>query len=141
MNELEQLKTILAKNNASYTQPRKVIFRVLQTVDQPLKPGEIARLAHGINRASVYRTLELFSQLGVTTTILRGWIPYVELAEPFKAHHHHFECSQCGTFTEIESTALEEALQSIAQTHRFSIHQHTVELTGHCIDCTAADNT
>lgn len=139
MNELDQLKTILSKNNASYTKPRKVIFEVLQTIDQPMKPSEIARLAQGVDRASVYRTLELFAQLGVTTTILRGWIAYVELAEPFKAHHHHFECSRCGIFTEIESSSLEEALQSIARAHRFLIHQHTVELIGLCQDCKAVD--
>lgn len=137
MNDLEQLKAILSKNNASYTRPREAIFQVLQTADQPIKPSDIARLTPDIDRASVYRTLELFSQLGVTATILRGWIPYVELAEPFRTHHHHFECSHCGNFIEIESASLEAALQSIAQVHRFSIHQHTVELTGLCESCRA----
>lgn len=138
MSELEQLRQLLEKHGASVTKPRLHIFQTLQQTQKPLKAGEIARLTSAVNRASVYRTLELFSKLGITTTVTRGWIPYIELAEPFRAHHHHLECSTCGRHYEINSEALEEAVRTLATTHNFHLQQHTVELTGVCAGCQGA---
>lgn len=135
MSEIEKFKTILADKGASVTKPRLAIFQTLHAADEPLKAGEIARRTPSVDRASVYRTLELFSALGITTTIIRGWTPLTELTEPFKAHHHHIVCTQCGVSNTIESDTLEDILQLIASRQGFVLDEHTVELSGLCKDC------
>lgn len=135
MNELEQFKIILRTNNVSVTSARIAVFATLQAASQPLRTGEIARRTPSVNRASVYRTLELFTKLSITTTVIRGWTPFTELAEPFKAHHHHLICSGCRKSIAIENELLEQTLLAIATEENFTLEQHTAELFGRCADC------
>ena len=119
----------------SVTSVRRAIFDALSYADQPLKNGELATRVPSVDRASVYRTLELFDRLGITTTIIRGWTPFTELAEPFKTHHHHITCERCNKVVEIENNTLEDVMSLIAKRHEFTLTKHTVELTGICENC------
>ncbi len=131
----DRFTKILKDNAVSVTSVRRAIFDALSDADIPLKNGEVAALTPSVDRASVYRTLELFSKLGITTTIIRGWTPFTELAEPFKPHHHHITCEHCGRVVEIENDTLEDVLGLIAKRHNFTLTKHTVELAGLCQDC------
>ncbi len=126
---------ILRQAGQSITKPRLAVFATLAQSDMPLKNGEIARRTPNVDRASIYRTLELFDKLNITETITRGWTPYTELAEPFRPHHHHMTCEACGTSEEIESGTLEDVLTLIANRHDFTLTKHIVELTGMCKTC------
>lgn len=134
-SETVSFETILKQNSVSVTTARKAIFETLLEADQPLKNGEVARRTPSVDRASVYRTLELFTQLGITETIIRGWTPLTELAEPFKPHHHHIICDTCGQAEEIENDTLEDVLNLVASRHDFKLKKHVVELTGTCKQC------
>lgn len=129
--------TILKAAGQSITKPRMAVFETLLHAETPLKNGEVAKRTTTVDRASVYRTLELFAQLGITTTTIRGWTPFTELAEPFKPHHHHFICSTCASVEEIASDTLEDILNIIAMRHNFHLTSHIVELTGTCSTCRA----
>ena len=135
MNNTNKFTQILKDNNVSVTTARKAIFDTLLNADEPLKNGEVARRTPSVDRASVYRTLELFSELGITETIIRGWTPLSELAEPFKAHHHHIICERCGKVEEIENDTLEDILHLVASRHNFTLQKHLVELSGICHTC------
>lgn len=129
--------TILKSAGQSVTKPRLAVFETLLQADTPLKNGDIAKRTPAIDRASVYRSLELFAKLDITTTTIRGWTPFTELAEPFKPHHHHLLCAQCGHVEEIASDTLEDMLGIIAMRHNFRLTSHIVELTGLCAACHA----
>lgn len=131
----DKFTQILKENAVSVTSVRRAIFSALSDAEKPLKNGEIAALVPTVDRASVYRTLELFDRLGITTTLIRGWTPFTELAEPFKVHHHHITCEHCGKVVEIENDTLEDVLSLIAKRHSFTLTKHTVELTGLCQEC------
>jgi len=131
----DKFTRILKDNTVSVTTVRRAIFDALAEADKPLKNGEVAALVPRVDRASVYRTLELFSRLGITTTIIRGWTPFTELAEPFKTHHHHITCEHCGKVVEIENDTLEDVLGIVAARYEFTLKKHVVELTGLCRDC------
>ena len=135
MSEHDKFSTILKHNHVSITKPRLAIFRVLVDAKEPLKNGEIARLTPSIDRASVYRTLELFASLSITNTVIRGWTPLTELAGPFRAHHHHISCTECGTTENIEDGTLEDVLKLVASKKGYQLAEHSVELTGLCSSC------
>lgn len=137
----DRFTQILKDNNTSVTKVRRAIFTALSEADKPLKNGQVATLVPSVDRASVYRTLELFAQLGITTTTIRGWTPFTELAEPFKQHHHHIICEQCGKVVEIENDTLEDVLNIVAARHDFSLTKHIVELTGLCGSCQQKHST
>jgi len=134
-SDTDNFVALLKSNNVSVTSARQAIFATLLNTDEPLKNGEIARRTPSVDRASVYRTLDLFTKLGVAQTIIRGWTPHTELAEPFKPHHHHLTCEQCGQVVEIENDTLEDVLNLVASRYTFVLSKHTVELTGLCAVC------
>lgn len=131
----QDFEYILKTAGHSVTNPRRRVFETLQHANKPLKNGEIAAQTRQVDRASVYRTLELFALLGITTTTIRGWTPFTELAEPFKPHHHHMICEHCGRVEEIASDTLEDVLSLVATRHQFKLKSHTVELSGQCVSC------
>lgn len=126
---------ILRAAGQSVTKPRQAVFDTLKEAKLPLNNGEITRRTLGVDRTSVYRTLELFARLGITTTTIRGWKVFTELAEPFKPHHHHIACTKCGTIQEIANDTLEDILNIIAGRYNFVLSGHTVELVGLCRSC------
>lgn len=137
--ESERFKEILRSNGVSVTAARSKIFDTLLKSDRPLKNGEVAARTPEVNRASVYRALELFDRLGITTTMMRGWIPFVELAEPFKPHHHHLQCTKCHELIAVDTPELEELIDRIAATHGYQLITHYVELSGLCSQCFSKD--
>ncbi len=133
--DIKKFSDVLRMHKVSVTASRMKIFETLLQAERPLTNSEIVKRTPTVDRASVYRNLELFAELGITETMLRGWTPLTELAEPFRAHHHHMTCESCGRMIEIEDHELEEVLGSIVARHNFKLTKHLVELTGLCAQC------
>lgn len=137
--QVSKFSKMLRDHNVSITESRMQLFRTLLDAEKPLKNGEVAKRTPQVDRVSIYRNLKLFSQLGITHTIIQGWTPLTELAEPFKPHHHHMTCEQCGTVIAIEDDLLENALDTVVSRHNFTLHKHIVELSGICSNCSRTE--
>ncbi len=133
--DTKRFSEVLRAHKVSVTSSRIEIFETLSKAEKPLKNGELAKRTPSVDRVSIYRNLKLFSALGITQTIIQGWTPLTELAEPFSVHHHHMTCEQCGKIIEIEDGVLEKVLSSIVTKHNFVLTKHLVELTGLCETC------
>lgn len=129
-----RLKETLKKSGYSLTEPRRIVFDAL--VNGPISH---ARLADSVNermdRATVYRTLDLYERLGIVNRIWHGFKSHVELSEIFLPHHHHAVCQRCGRAADIVSSQLEQLLAHIAKEHGFLAVEHSVEMSGYCSDC------
>ena len=124
------------KNHGSrLTEPRRQVFEALQGADKPLFIGQIIKLCPKIDRVSVYRTLELFSEISIIKVLPVGFKTSYELAEPFKEHHHHIHCKVCHKIVPIQSDSLEDLIVKIADRHNFVLSDHHVELWGTCQNC------
>src|SRR5215211_9505409 len=86
-----------------------------------LRPGEhlaadevfarVEPLLPGVNRSTVYRTLELFSALGlVSVTDLGGGARQYELLDQA---HHHLICHRCGGAIEMDDALVEPMREAI----------------------------
>jgi len=130
-----KLKTTLKDAKYSTTGPRIEVFNQLATAG-PLSVSRLAeRLERQVDRATVYRTVELYEKLGIINRIWHGFKHQVELSEIFTPHHHHARCSNCGQSTDIASPELESALSRLAKEHGFLALNHSVELLGYCQKC------
>lgn len=130
-----KVKTTLKEAHFSATRARILVFTTLAS-DGPKSVGALASALHkDTDRATVYRTIELFERLGIVNRIWHGFKHRVELSEIFTPHHHHAMCQQCGKMVDIASPELEAALTSLAKKHRFLALNHSVELTGYCSNC------
>lgn len=134
----EQFATILKQAGASLTGSRKHVFQALLT-RHPVAMADLVELCKThADRASVYRTIDLFEKLGIVQRVHVGWKYQLELGEAFNDHHHHATCRQCGAVISLhESPQLETVLNQIGEAHKFVIEHHQVEITGLCRTCNA----
>ncbi|GIV78874.1 transcriptional repressor [Litorilinea aerophila] len=119
------------------TPPRLAVLEVIRQEGEHLNPSEIleqARTIHpALGRATVYRTLELLTQLGVVRPIYVGEEgPMYIRAE---GGHHHLVCSACGKIIDFEQCMADEMAQELAERFGFQIESHLLEFYGLCADC------
>jgi Fur family ferric uptake transcriptional regulator len=101
----------------------------------------IQERAPGIGRATVFRTLDLVTRLGVVQRIHddpEGGRCHAYLAcEP--THHHHLICNGCGSVTDFaDDPTLEALVRAVEQRTAFRVEGHRLELLGRCPACQAA---
>lgn len=130
-----ELETIFAKKGYRLTTPRRDVFDTLHKSDVPLAIAEIIKANPATDRVSIYRTLELFTKLGITEVIPFGWKQRYELTSPFKPHHHHLYCTTCGRLIDIHSQRLEQIVALITRDHHFTPVEHKFEISGQCANC------
>lgn len=127
--------TILRENGHSLTKTRQMVFAALDT-NEPLTMHELVERCRDIDRASVYRSIGLFEEIGIVRRLYTGWKYKIELSDRFGLHHHHATCGNCGQIIPLEEdAALESALRRLAAQHSFTITGHEIELTGFCQEC------
>jgi Fur family ferric uptake transcriptional regulator len=84
-----------------------------------------------VGMVTVYRTLDLFSELGLVRRLDLGDGPRYELAED---HHHHLICEDCGRVTEFEQCPLD--LRRLPRVGGgFKVRAHSLEVYGTCSEC------
>lgn len=130
------LAATLKRAGYSTTQPRLAVFRALLQ-HAPVNMNELTQLliAH-TDRASIYRTVQLFERVGIATRLQMGWKYKIELSDAFSPHHHHLTCTQCGKIIAIEENpTIEFELRQLALEADFELSGHQLELQGRCADC------
>lgn len=90
-----------------------------------------------INLATIYRTLDLLTSVGlVTQTDLGGGASEFELVG--ETLHHHLVCDSCGSVTEIDDAALVPMRERLLRDYGFRVSSRHVGLFGTCAACLAA---
>lgn len=112
------------------TPQRLAVLGALAT-EQHQSFDEIHARCPEVGLVTMYRTLELFSRLGVSRRLDLGDGPRYELAE---SHHHHLLCESCGHISEFERCPIDPAV--IAEMD-FEVSSHSLEIYGRCSDCRA----
>lgn len=130
-----QLQQHLKQHRQSLTRPRQVVFAALQN-KEPQTMQQLVAACPKIDRASVYRTVTLFEQLGIIQRLQIGWKYKLELADKFSRHHHHLTCLKCGRVIPFdESTELDNELRRIGGSNHFQMQGHQLEIQGSCQAC------
>ena len=131
----EAFTDYLQQAGYSLTEPRLSVFRALQS-SAPLTMHELVGRCLDVDRATVYRTVGLFEELGILQRLQAGWKYRLELTGVFHEHHHHATCLQCGVSIPLpEDERLEHELQRLADEYGFHMQRHQLELQGVCTSC------
>ena len=110
------------------TPQRLAVARAL-AAEQHQSLEEIRARCPEVGLATIYRTLDLLSEIGAVRRLDLGDGPRYELAED---HHHHLICESCGMVTEFERCPLD--LRRMRGMD-FEIRSHTLEVYGRCAEC------
>jgi Fur family ferric uptake transcriptional regulator len=122
------------------TAPRRAVAGLIAETDGHFTAADLEAVARdrrlGISRATLFRALDLLSELRVLERLdlPNGEHAYVACAP---AHHHHVVCSRCGRTTEVEDLGLAAAVDEIARRSGYRIEAHRLELFGLCRHCQA----
>ncbi len=135
---------ILRLREAGYkiTPPRLAVLEIIQREGEHLNPQEILEQAQAIHpqtgRATVYRTLELLTNLGIVRPIYVGDSgPTYIRAE---GGHHHLVCSQCGCVVDFEQCVADSMERELEERFGFRIKSHLLEFYGLCPRCKKAED-
>lgn len=131
-----QLRDLLKTCGYSLTAPRKVVFEVLQHKEPQTMRDLVAACRGKVDRASVYRTIQLFEQVGIVQRLQIGWKYKLELSDKFSVHHHHLSCIKCGhTIAIDEDAVLEKRMYALTMAYDFMPQDHQLEIRGLCNAC------
>lgn len=131
---------VSALEEAGYrrTAPRRALAELVAerrghfTADGLLAESRRRRL--GVTRATVFRSIDVLSDLGL---VERLDLPSGEHAfvacEP--VHHHHVVCSSCGRTTPVEDAGIERVAEAIGRATGYQVETHRLELFGRCPAC------
>lgn len=96
---------------------------------------EVGRIDPGIGRASVFRTLDLFTRLSIIRpTYMGGSVAPTYVLMP-DGHHHHIICMTCNRVFEFEDCGLDVLTHDLETRFNIQITGHLLELFGICADC------
>jgi Fur family transcriptional regulator, ferric uptake regulator len=125
------------------TAQRRALIETIQGATTHLDAASLLKQARErdprIDRATVYRTIELLKKLGMIDELdlmhLKGEKHYYEVKT--KPDHLHLACFVCGEIIEFTTPAFESLKQQIATANQFEIQVIRLEAGGHCGACTA----
>jgi Fur family ferric uptake transcriptional regulator len=137
----------LGSRGVRLTAQRRALVEVIQEAKEHLDAGSLLELARrrepNINRATVYRTIELLKKLRLIDELdlmhLEGEKHYYEVKT--KRDHVHLACFRCGRIEEFSSPLFEGLKAEISKQAGFTIRVTRLEVGGNCQACAAAGET
>lgn len=138
---LDDVAGRLRSRGERMTRPRRAVLAVLADHDGHLGAEEIveavAAVDGGVHRASVYRTLDALSDLGVVQHVHvgHGGTAY-HLVAPHG--HLHAQCRSCAAILDLPSDMLDDVARILLQDNGFRLEAGHVALSGLCRGCAAA---
>ncbi|WP_400163863.1 Fur family transcriptional regulator [Brevibacillus sp. TJ4] len=140
--KLEKIKQQLHSQNYKLTPQREATVRVLlENEEDHLSAEDVYLLvkdkAPEIGLATVYRTLELLSELKILHKMNFGdGVARYDLRDDnAEYHHHHLVCMHCGTVDEIFEDLLVSAEEKVKNVYNFYITDHRLTFYGVCSRC------
>lgn len=91
-----------------------------------------------LGRATVYRTLELLTELRVLRPIYGGsdGLHFIRA----EGGHHHLVCADCGDIVEFDDCVATELAHDLEDRFGFTIQSHLLEFYGVCAQCASSAN-
>jgi len=140
-DKLKKFKKTLHSYNYKLTPQREIILSVLLDNEHNHVNAEdiyllTREISPEISLATVYRTLELFSQLKIIQKLHFGdsVTRYEISAEEDTHHHHHLICLKCGRVEEINEDWLGFMEEKVEKEYGFEIIDHRLIFQGSNFD-------
>jgi Fur family transcriptional regulator, ferric uptake regulator len=119
------------------TKQRQLLLDLIRETEGHVDAKELYRLAavrdSSISPATVYRSLNLFKQLGLVDEKRLGQAHCFYEAR-HSHQHQHLVCSGCGKVIDFECP-LSEMIDKVKREHGFTVTRAEVYLEGYCSQC------
>lgn len=139
ITEVDVFGNFLKSKGLSSTKQRNFILREVFRNHGHFEAEDIVdalkRRKSRVSRATVYRTLTHLEECNLIRTVDLGHGHSHYEHTLGHTHHEHLYCEQCGKIVEFSDTILEEQINRIAESNRFYLTNHTVQMFGICYTC------
>lgn len=140
-SQQEELGRRLRHLGLRVTPQRLLVMQALASDSGHMTADEIMRWTAerypAINLATIYRTLDLLTSVGlVTQTDLGSGAAHFELVGD--SLHHHLICEHCGAMTEVDDALLAPVRERLLRDHGFRASARHIALFGACKGCLEA---
>ncbi|GAG20677.1 unnamed protein product [marine sediment metagenome] len=120
------------------TEQRQLIIEIIQQADGHLDADEIYQQSRqrssSISLSTVYRSLQLFKELGLIEEHQFDGMRRCYEATPL-SKHHHLVCLACGRIFEFKCPSAERLKSRISREEGFKVTDAEVRLAGYCPEC------
>ncbi len=141
-SRIDRIKKQLHSSSYKLTPQREATVRVLLENEEDHLSAEdvyllVKEKSPEIGLATVYRTLELLTELKIVDKINFGdGVSRYDLRQEGAAHfHHHLVCIECGAVDEIQEDLLEDVEEVVERRWNFKIKDHRLTFHGICYRC------
>ncbi|WP_033828493.1 ferric iron uptake transcriptional regulator [Bacillus andreraoultii] len=141
-NRLDKIKKQLHSSSYKLTPQREATVRVLLENEEDHLSAEdvyllVKEKSPEIGLATVYRTLELLTELKIVDKINFGdGVSRYDLRKEGATHfHHHLVCIECGSVEEIQEDLLDDVEVIVEDKWHFLVKDHRLTFHGICRDC------
>ena len=120
------------------TLQRRLLLELLRQAEGHIDAKELYRRASvmddSISPATVYRSLNLFKQLGLVDERRLGKVRcYYEIKQ--SPEHQHLVCQGCGKVIEFQNPLVRELIEAVRREHNFKVTKAELYLEGCCPEC------
>jgi Fur family ferric uptake transcriptional regulator len=120
------------------TNQRRLLLELLRDAEGHIDAKELYHRAsardESISPATVYRSLNLFKELGIVDEMRLGNVRcYYEIKQ--SPEHQHLVCQGCGKVIEFQNPHFQKLLKAVRREHRFNITKAELYLEGYCPEC------
>lgn len=132
----------LKERGLKLTPQRMLIVDVIHNAKGHLTAEEIIGYVQskmpGVNKSTIYRTLDLLEQAGcVYKSALGDEFIYHHTEE---GHHHHLVCRQCGKTIDCDEDLFASVQRSLRDKYSFRVEFKHVVMSGVCEECRSKNN-
>jgi Fur family ferric uptake transcriptional regulator len=142
MTDENPIVSALGRADLRLTHSRRAVAQAVAdqaahfTAEDVLAAAQLRR--RGVGRATVFRTLELLTGLGLIERVDLPSGAHAYVACQPAVHHHHVLCSRCGRSVDVADIGLSPVIRRVESETGFQIDTHRLELFGICPDCRRA---
>ena len=128
----------LAEHGYRLTPQRLMIVSAIEASEGHISAEEVyaqvaAKYPH-VNISTVYRTLELLTELGLVTETDLGE-GRVRYHPADKGHHHHLVCRECGWIIDLDESVVATLKSTLLREYSFDADLKHLAIFGRCAKC------
>ncbi|MGP3999550.1 Fur family transcriptional regulator [Streptomyces sp. 8N706] len=142
MGEVDEAKGVQwtrADTGVRRTRQRRAVLDTLGLCREFVSAQELHALMAGsgstVGLTTVYRALRELDRAGLVDVVRDEGGERLYLRRPTDEHRHYLICRCCGRSQPVDSEAVEQWADRLAETTGFSDLEHTLELSGVCSRC------
>jgi Fe2+ or Zn2+ uptake regulation protein len=134
MNQ-ESIVRLIREAGEKATKARIGLVAALMAERYPLSIKEISKKVKAPNQSTLYRSLKSLVAAGIVREAHLGADAVRYEMAAGRHHHHHIVCTSCGEIEDVDTCALEGAVEGIRSKKFAAVTGHSLEFFGLCKSC------